>query len=202
MKEVKLTNDNYVKILQEALEILRDGGVVIYPTETSYGLGCDYYNAEAVGKVYKIKQRDKNKPLSVLVPDLISASSLVQFSDKARRLALEYWPGPLTLVLPFNHSDWKEHFSDYLALRVSNHPFANSLTINLGHPIVATSANISDEANCYTPEEIKKYFSTGELAPDLFINAGELPKCLASTIIKFKDGKGKILRQGELKIKL
>ncbi len=202
MKEIKLTKTNRVSVLQQALEVLHAGGAIIYPTETSYGLGVDFYNQEAVDKIYKIKKRDRNKPLPVIVPDIVSASSIVNFSDKAKRLAIAHWPGPLTLVLPFKYCKWSGHCDDYLALRVSNHPFANDLVSLFGKPIISTSANLSDTGDSYDPAKIKEQFAKSEIRPDLFIDAGVLPPRLPSTIIKIDGDKIEVLRQGDLKIDL
>lgn len=202
MKEIILTKDNKVQVLQAALEVLNKGGIIIYPTETSYGLGCDFYNEEAVAKIYKIKNRDIKSPLSVIVPDIVAASYLVDFYDKSRRLALEYWPGPLTLVLPYKYCKEQSHCDDYLALRISSHPIADALANSFGKPLVATSANVSNNPDSYTVEDIKKQFASVKVQPDLFINAGDLPKRATSTIIKFIKNKGEVLRQGDIKINL
>jgi len=202
MKEIKLNKDNRIKALQAAIEVLNSGGIIIYPTETSYGLGCDFYNDKAVEKIYKIKKRDKKDMLSVIVPDVIAASYLVDFSEKSRRLASAYWPGALTLVLPYKYCKIQKHCDDYLALRVSSNRFASELSTNFGKPIVATSANISKQPSTYTEAEIKKQFDNLKIKPDLFINAGSLPRNNASTIVKFVKGRGEILRQGDIKIKL
>lgn len=202
MKEIKLNKKNRIKALQEAIEVLNKGGIIVYPTETSYGLGCDFYNNKACAKIYSIKQRDKNNPLPVIIPDAVAASYLVDFSPKARRLALEHWPGPLTLVLAYKYCKLHDHCDDFLALRVSSHPFANELSVNFAKPIVATSANISNNPSCYTPQDIKKQFKDSKIKPDLFINAGKLPKRNASTIVKFVKEKVEIIRQGDIKIKI
>ena len=201
MQEIKLTVANRIEALQKAIEVLKSGGTIIYPTETSYGLGCDFYNKKALELIYKIKHRDNNKPLPVIVPDITAATYLVDFKDEARKLALEYWPGPLTLVLPFKYCKWQGHCDEYLALRVSSHPFASDLVCSFGHPIVSTSANISQGGDSYNPKKIKEQFSEEKFKPDLFINAGVLAVHPPSTIVKF-DGEVKVLRQGEIKIKL
>lgn len=202
MEEVRLTKENRATVLQKALDVLKGGGLVVYPTETSYGLGCDFYNKDAIEKIYQVKKRDQNKPLSVIVPDFLYATSLVNFSDLAKRLAMQYWPGPLTLVLPFRYSEWQEHKDNFLALRVSSHPVAGDLIINFGNPIVATSANVSQHGDSYDPYSIIEQFKNNDLKPDLLINVGELPKQLPSTIIKIDGEKFEILRQGALKIKI
>ncbi|PWB38603.1 MAG: threonylcarbamoyl-AMP synthase [Parcubacteria group bacterium] len=200
MRELKLNDKNYVTVLQSALEILRQGGTIIFPTETCYGLGADYYDATAVGKIYQIKKREAGKPLSVLVPDLVAANYLCELSPQARSLAMQYWPGPLTLVLPFKHQHWQKHFSKLLALRVSSDHFANSLTLNLGRPLVATSANLSGQGDIYKSREISKQFQHQKYQPDLFINAGDLLRRRPTTIIKCTERGLEILRQGELKV--
>lgn len=202
MKELKLNSQTFVTVLQQALEVLRRGGTVVYPTETSYGLGADYFNPRAVQKIYRIKARPQKQSLPVLVPDMVTASSLVKFDEKSRRWAMKYWPGPLTLILPFSHHKWQKHFDICLALRVSSHPFASSLAIQLGHPLVATSANISGQGDCYSPAQVTKQFKGKKYQPDLFINAGNLPRRKPTTVIRCDLDKPQVIRQGELKIKI
>lgn len=201
MEEIKLDLKNRVEVLQRALEVLQKGGTVVYPTETSYGLGCDFYNDKAMRKIYRIKNRSKKFPLSVIIPDIVAASYLVEFNQKARYLAFENWPGPLTLILPYKYCKYQKECDDFLALRVSSHPLAADLASNFGKPIVATSANISGQPDAYNPQTIRKYFQNAKYQPDLFINAGVLPKRQTSTIVKFDaEAKSSIIRQGDIKI--
>jgi len=202
MKEVVLDQNNRLQVLQQALDVIANGGVIVYPTETSYGLGADFYNKKSIDKIYQIKNRDKEHKLSVLVPDLDTAKTIVHFPGEARRLAEHHWPGALTLVLPFRNCKWPDHCSDYLALRVSSHFFAKELTQSFGGPIIATSANISGQTDCYTPEQIQDQFKNKKSQPDLFINAGQLPRNKPSTVGKFTNNKAEILRQGDLKIEI
>ena len=203
MKEIKLSAKNRIKVLQKAMDVLESGGVIIYPTETSYGLGASFYNQSAIDKIYRIKGRDKKKPLPIIVSSIISATTLVEFSQPALKLAEDYWPGPLTLALPYRYCNLRECVDDYLALRVSSHPLVKELVENFGQPLISTSANIADENNCYVVKDVREQFKDLKEQPDLFINAGDLPRFRPSTIIKVsKDGKMKILRQGDLKIKI
>lgn len=203
MKEIKLTKNNLLSVIQEASEVLDKGGTIVYPTETSYGLGGDFYDDKAIKKIYKIKQRDLKKPLPIVVPDLVSASTLVHFSKISLELAMKYWPGPLTLVLPYRYCKMQVCFDDFLALRVSSHPFVQALLANFAKPIISTSANISEQASCFTAQDIRRNFAGQKYQPDLFINAGSLPIVQASTIIKVdKDNQAVVLRQGKLKPKL
>ncbi len=202
MKEIVLTNTNRIEVLQAALEVLQNDGVIVYPTETSYGLGADFFSTVAVKKVYQIKARDKNKPLPVIVSDFIYASSLVDFSPLARNLADKYWPGPLTLLLPFKHHHWQDYFDKFLALRVSSLALAQTLSALLACPLVATSANISGSSPSYSPDDIRQQFAKEKHQPDLFINVGELPVNPPTTMIKCDGQTAVVLRQGALQIDL
>lgn len=202
MQEIILNEHNKIEVIQKALEVLKRGGVIVYPTETSYGLGANFFDPEAVQKIYNIKKRDKKMHLPVIVPDHAYAVTLVKFPFLASNLAQSKWPGPLTLVLPFRHKDWYDYFPEKLAIRVSSHPFVKDLSRQFTFPMVATSANISNRPDSYTAQHIKDSFLNSEIKPDLFINAGNLPKRLPSTIISFDGDKAKILRQGKIKIDL
>lgn len=200
MEEIKLNSKNRIAVLQKALEVLNRGGVIVYPTETSYGLGGDFFDQRVVNRIYKIKQRDKNKALPVLVSDLKTASALVKFSPLATDLARKYWPGPLTLVLPYRYCDWHQCHQDSLALRISSFAWTKDLVELFGKPLISTSFNLSNQTSTYQVKEIKKYLDLLKIQPDLFINAGNLPEVLASTIIKVRlDDSWELLRQGELK---
>lgn len=201
MQEIKLNKKNKVEVLQMALEVLHGGGTIVYPTETSYGLGANFFDPKAIAKIYKIKARDKKNYLSVIVPDYKYATSIVRFSHQASELAKKYWPGALTLVLPFRHSDWKNYFPENLALRVSSNFFVQDLVRQLGYPLVATSANLSNMSDSYSTKVIVDTFANSKFKPDLFINAGNLKKEAPSTIVSFAEGNPKILRQGKIKIK-
>lgn len=202
MQELILRPDNRIEILQTALSVLQNDGVIVYPTETSYGLGADFFSAPAVQKVYQIKGRDSSKHLPVIVSDFVYASSLVDFSTLARQLASQYWPGPLTLVLPFKHHHWQAHFDKFLALRVSSYPLAQTIASLLACPLTATSANISGLKQAYQADEVRRQFENSKYQPDLFINAGDLLEQAPTTMIKCSPDKAEILRQGALEINL
>ena len=202
MQEIILTKENRIEVLQTALQVLQSDGVIVYPTETSYGLGADFFSASAVKKIYQIKGRDSSKHLPVIVSDFVYASSLVDFCQVARQLASQYWPGALTLVLPFKHHHWQEHFDKFLALRVSSYPLAQTITSLLGCPLTATSANISGQESCYTAASVRQQFAGSKIQPDLFINAGDLLVNAATTMIKCSKEGVQILRQGGLAVNL
>jgi L-threonylcarbamoyladenylate synthase len=173
----------------------------VYPTETAYGLGADFFSPRAYRSIFAIKYRDSKKVLPVIVPDMQYATTLVEFTPQASRLAAEYWPGPLTLVLPFLYKKQYEYHTDpYLALRVSSHPFAASLARAFGKPLIATSANTSGGSVCYTVADVLRQFEDNRSQPDLLIDSGELPQALPSTIIKIGRDSTEVIRNGSIHI--
>ncbi len=198
MQEIFLNRNNLAEVAQQAVAVLAKGGVIVYPTETAYGLGADYFSDSAVAKIYAIKQRELGKALPVIVATLEAAEQIVIFDDQTRQIVAQYWPGALTVVLPYKLAGQKKHFSDTLGLRISSNTFCQKLTELFVNPIVSTSANISGQGAIYSVEQIKEQFSKLEFQPDLFINVGNLPVTQASTIIKSVGGKIEILRQGEI----
>lgn len=190
---------------EQALEILKNKGTLIYPTETCYGLGCDSEDESAVERIFKIKVREPGKPVLVIANDMSVFLKYVEWNETIDQLARTYWPGPLTIVAPLKY-DTREGLatgvvgSDHMiAFRVTSHPFVAKLASTLGRPIVSTSANISSYANPYDIDYIVNMFEGREHAPDLIIDAGNLPHHSPSTIVKVEvDGTKTILRQGEI----
>lgn len=201
MKIIRYQADRKGAILAEALVMLQSGGTVVYPTETAYGLGADFYSPTGYRAVYAIKYRTNDKPLPVLVPDMRFAATLVEFPPRAAELASKYWPGPLTLVLPFiYHRQWPHHMSRFLGVRASSNPLAMNLSQALGHPLISTSANISGKDLCYTVEDIIFQFRGRSRQPDLVIDVGPLPTVSPSTIVKISNDSFEVLRQGAITV--
>lgn len=192
--------------LSEIAEQLLAGQTIIYPTETSYGLGCDATNYEAVEKIFKIKERDPHKPLLVIVASLVDIKPYIVWDDRLEKINHRYWPGPLTVLVQaqpsvplapgvVSHDNW-------LAFRVSSHPMANNLAAALGKPLVSTSANKAGEPALYSPVAIVTTFSQSDSKPDLVINSGDLPPNPASTIVSLKESGFQIIRQGQINFSL
>lgn len=186
--------------IQKAAHIINNGGVVAFPTETSYGLACDMTNDEALASIYAIKQRDAGKPLPVIVVSLDMASEHCVFSEKASELAAVHWPGPLTLVVQLQEDSPIVRLPEQttLAVRVSSNNTALELAKQAGVPIAATSANIAGQDNIYDPRELAKIFADAKHAPDLLIDAGVLSPNPPSTIAEATGDSINILRQGAL----
>lgn len=221
MKIIKLKKNNRSSTINEVVKILKQGGTIVYPTETAYGLGADFFNARAIKKVYLIKGRDYKKPLSVIVSNLAMAKKLVKFNKVSLKLAKKYWPGPLTLIsnAEFRISN-QEQISNFkiknsklirnskleinnyktLGLRVSSNKFAAAIVKKFGGPITATSANVSGKGECYSAAEVIKQFKNKKDQPDLVIDVGLLPKRKVSTVVKYLYKKKIVLRKGDIKV--
>lgn len=186
--------------LSEAVEYLKKGGVVIYPTETAYALGCDATNQAAVDLVFKIKQRPLMLTLPLIMGNLKMVEEWAELNNYSRKLAEKYWPGPLTLVLPCrqNLAQGCVSADQTVAVRISSHQLARQLSEKLNRPIVSTSANLSGEGEIYSTSDLKKRLA--ETYPDLFfIEGGDLLLRQPSTIARVEaDGKIQVLRQGEI----
>ncbi|MCF6276237.1 MAG: threonylcarbamoyl-AMP synthase [Candidatus Magasanikbacteria bacterium] len=190
--------------IKEIVKALQSGKVIVYPTETSYGFGVDATNKEAVNKIFKIKQRQKGKPVLVVMPNIHMAMEYVEWSEKLDELAQKYWPGPLTVVVPtknnHNLASGVVAGDNTLAFRISSHPLVAELTQKLGKPIVSTSANLASQNDPYDAQEIISIFEKEENKPDIIIDAGELPEESPSTIIRLLNGELEVLRQGQVKM--
>ena len=145
----------------QAADAIRSGGVIIYPTEGVYGLGCDPKNPNAVERLLAIKKRNPDKGFILIASTLEMLSEFVaELPDTARKKVIESWPGPVTWILPATDSvpTFLTGNRDTLAVRVSAHPFVVDLCNTLGHAIVSTSANISGQPPAETQEELKALF--------------------------------------------
>jgi L-threonylcarbamoyladenylate synthase len=182
--------------LISAVEILRVGGLVVYPTETFYGLGVDALNQKAIKKIFAIKRRSFSQPLLILIPDQDYLPRYVnEVPEVARRLMERFWPGPLTLI--FFASPRLPSIllgeANKIAIRVSSHPIAQALTKGLNSPITSTSANVSGAQSPFTPEEVS--FQLGDKI-DLLIDGGRTPGEKPSTIIDVTSSSPQLIREG------
>lgn len=206
VKVIKVNQKEASVAMAEAVRILQTGGVVVYPTETAYGLGANSLGGERVfGKIFSIKGRDYRKPLSILIKDKKMAERCAVFSPLARKIFRSFMPGPLTLVLPK-----KRVLPDSLTgglltvgLRVSSHPFVRDLLEKVDFPLTATSANLSGERNVYSYAEFQRQFSGQGFAErlrlvDAFFDAGGLSPVPPSTVLDLTVDPPRILRQGSI----
>jgi L-threonylcarbamoyladenylate synthase len=184
--------------LASAAEALKRGHVIVFPTETLYGLGADALNEAAVEKVFQLKGRASGNPISVLVANQEMLDTLIaKVPSTAQRLIDQYWPGPLTLVLPGrkNISKYLCNSSGGVGVRISSQPIAASLVNGLGRPLTATSANPSGKEPARTLQEAKNYFGN---QVDVFIEGGTLASQSGSTVVEVMEDSIRIIREGEI----
>lgn len=184
--------------IADALLVLEAGGVIIFPTETTYGLGGDPRRPETVKRIFRIKGRDPSKPLLLVAGSLAQVEQVARLSPYAKRLVDRYWPGALTLILPVKEKVALVDgvaVSGEVAVRFSSSPTVIRLTRAFGFPIIATSANRSGQSDSRSLEDIR---SSG-LQVDHIIDGGTLPVHKPSTLARIRsDGSIEVLRQGEV----
>ncbi|MHB9098140.1 MAG: L-threonylcarbamoyladenylate synthase [Syntrophales bacterium] len=184
------------KVLAEAVNILRRGGVVAFPTETFYGLGADAHQGAAVEKIFHLKGRNAQNPISVIVDNDRQAILLVDEVPPAAQLLMQaFWPGPLTMLLHASPSVLPRLTggTGKIGIRVSSHRVAHMLAKGLAGPLTATSANLSGERECSTAEEVIRAF--GERL-DAVIDGGETAGGLGSTILDVTVSPPVVRREG------
>jgi L-threonylcarbamoyladenylate synthase len=218
----QLLNKKDKKVVETAVRILKAGGVLVFPTETAYGLAADAGNKKAIEKIYKIKGRMASKFLSLIVGNLEQMREFFVLGEKELELVKKY--KGLTIILKVKRQKAKGK-SIYLAprqktcaVRISKYKLDRELALELGRPITATSANRSGGENCYSVEEVMGQLKMIPLCPDsaplhrdtppklggdkidLIIDGGKLIKRKPSTIVKVEGGKVVVVRQGEIEI--
>ena len=171
-----------------AVNVLKKGRIIIYPTETSYGIGADATNPEAIRRINMIKGR-KEKFMPIIISDMKMAQKYLILNSNIKKLMKKFMPGPLTLVVK-KKMKTKKMLGGF---RIPANRFALTLVKRLGKPITATSANISGNKPIYNIAQVKKTFSN---KVDLIINAGTLPKRQPSTVYDVYTKK--IIRQGKI----
>jgi L-threonylcarbamoyladenylate synthase len=178
--------------------VILEGGVAAFPTETFYGLGADAGNEEALQKIFRIKGREENKPLLLLVGDRSWLPGLVQsIPPVAVRLAEKFWPGPLTLVFAAapGLSPFLTAGTGTIGVRLSPHPVAKALVQAVGRAITATSANLSGQPSASVAAEVFRSLG-GRL--DAILDGGQTAGGLGSTVLDVSSEAPRILRQGAI----
>lgn len=199
MDRLKLEPNNFNQAVKKALHVLKNDGLVIYPTETVYGLGADARNPLAIRKLIQYKNRPVGKAISIMVDQFDRAKMYVQTAKAAEKIAQSFLPGPVTIVCQsLGQTDPRlESELKTLGIRVSSHPFANQLAHLFGGPITATSANAAGKAQPYNIDHLLGHLSSKQISLiDLIIDAGDLPKRDPSTVIDTTQTAQEILRVG------
>ena len=184
--------------IKKTSQIIKEGGIVVFPTDTVYGIGCNPYNENAVKKIYEIKSREKIKALPVLAYSIDIVKKIVVIDKFTENILQKNWPGPLTLILELKDQELKKslNLQNKIAVRIPDSDCTLKL-LEKCELVVGTSANISGNASYTDPnnciKNIKNY--------DLFLNGGTITSKGESTIIEIKNEAIKIIREGALKMK-
>lgn len=196
------------KNIQLAVRTLKRGGVVMYPTDTAYGLAADTKSRQGIEKIFKIKGRMKSKALPLIAGSLSMANRYVKWTPIGKKLAQKFWPGPLTLVLETRNLNLVSQragrhivHNGKIAIRVPDNKIAQMISKKLGRPITSTSANISGQPECYSAAEFLNQAIGQKFLPDLILDAGPLKKRKPSTIVDATVGSVKVVREGTIKMK-
>lgn len=196
MEIISLTPGNFQNAVMAASRAIQNGGVVVVPTDTVYGLLASATNESAVKKVYAIKERAQNKPLPIFVKNMAMAKKLSLITAKQQKFLETKWPGKFTAVLRQNNK--MEIFGadgKTIGLRIPFYPFANSLLETANQPLTATSANISGLPASAKIDEVLNQLARAAILPDLVINAGDLDNPKPSTIVDLTGIELKIIRR-------
>ena len=181
--------------INAAVKSIKDGGTVIFPTDTVYGIGCDPYNKKAVEKIYKIKNRERDKLFPVLAFSKKQLEKIVNFDNKATKIAERFWPGQITLILPLKDKKLRDSMSlsDKIAVRVPKNECILSILEKCNF-LVGTSANISGEKSFTDPDECEKNVS----GYDVIVDGGKIVSKGESTIVEINDNNLEIKREGSV----
>ena len=182
-----------------AAEVIQAGGVIVYPTETIYGIGANAWNSAAVSRVQKIKHRSDPKPILVVVDSAEAAAGVTaEIPRMARPFMDRFWPGPLTLVMKASLllPEALTLGRGTIGVRIPSNPVCLRLLALCGCPLTSTSANLSGEKTASAPEEIERHLGQGI---DLYLNAGVLPEAIPSTVLDVTGDRPKLIREGAIR---
>ena len=182
------------RLISQVVERLKQGGLIAYPTDTTYGIGCNIFNRRGVKNIYKIKQRDARKPFSFICADLSDAANYAHVSNFAFKIMKRHLPGPYTFVLDATRvvPDSMTTRQKTVGIRIPDDEIALSIVRELGHPLITTSANLTGESPLHDPAEIEE--TMGRML-DLVIDGG-IRFGDPSTIISLIDDRIEVLREG------
>ena len=200
MERIELDDESINVATTRASKVLRNGGVVMYPTDTLYGLGADAFSDKAVDKIYAIKGRDEKKPIHCIVADIAMAEEYAEVTDDARLLFERLLAGGLTVILKKREAvvGGIARGLDTIGIRIPHNDFCIQLAGAFGEPFTATSANLAGHEHQWSVEAILKQLGPNAEMIDLIIDAGELPPSAPSTVVDLSGEDPLIVREGAI----
>jgi L-threonylcarbamoyladenylate synthase len=193
----KILKCNERNDITKCASIVKNGGVIVFPTDTLYGIGCDPYDEKAVDKIFKIKNRDKINPLPILASSVVDIERIVLLSRTAKKLAQIYWPGALTIIVPLidkKISDNLRAGKMSVGVRVPNNVCVLSLLKDCKY-LTGTSANKSGEPGCKSFSEV---LSSSLRGFDAILDGGEVEEGVQSTIVDLTGQRPRVIREGAI----
>ncbi len=187
--------DARYRVVEQAVQVLHGGGLIVYPTDTVYGLGADPTFPDAIRRIFEVKGRPDEKAIIWLVDSLDSARAACSIDEAAERLAEAFWPGALTLVLP--RRDPPQNALPTLGVRVPAHPAALAILRAMDGPVATTSANRSGEPSARAADEA---MTTIGSEVDLIIDAGPAPRGTESSVLDLSVTPPRLLRAGAITV--
>jgi tRNA threonylcarbamoyl adenosine modification protein (Sua5/YciO/YrdC/YwlC family) len=192
---IKINPENpQQRLIAKAVDILKEGGIIAYPTDTIYGIGCDIMNKKAIEKIYRLKNRDQKTPFSFICSDLTNISDYAKVSNYAYKTMKRLLPGPYTFILPGSRLVPRIMLTKRktAGIRVPDHNICIELVKSLGNPIITTSAATPDGQNANDPSLIHDYFQN---IIDMVIDGGSVPGA-PSSVISLLDEEPEVIRKG------
>lgn len=182
------------RLVQQVGECLRNGGIIAYPTDTTYGLGCDIFSRQGLRSIYQIKHRDARKPFSFICADLSDVARYAHVSNFAFKIMKRHLPGPYTFVLEATRivPDSLVTRQKTVGIRIPDDPIAMAIVRELGHPLVTTSANLSGEEPLHDPHEINQQMGR---QLDMVIDGG-MRLGNPSSVVSLLNDQIEVLREG------
>jgi len=184
------------QVVEQAVSVLQQGGLIIYPTDTVYGIGCDITRKSAIERIYRVKGMQKQKPLSFVCSNIKDISKYAKISTANYRDLRRYLPGPYTFILPGTREAPKALISKQktVGIRIPDHPLTLEIVKALGNPIISTSVNISEQSFASDPQEFYEYY---EDKVDLLLDSGPTWADLSSVIDMTNDEQPVVIREGQ-----
>ncbi|MGH1566332.1 MAG: L-threonylcarbamoyladenylate synthase [Nitrosopumilus sp.] len=181
--------------IKKVSQVVKQGGIAVFPTDTVYGIGCNPYNKNSVKKIYDIKSRDVSIPFPVLAYSTEIAEKITLFDEFTKKIVERFWPGPLTIILKLTDENLRKslNLNEKIAIRVPNHKCTLGLLKKCNF-LVGTSANISGQPSFRNPKECFKSIQHY----DIFVDGGTITSKAESTIIEIENEKIRIVREGSL----
>lgn len=187
----------HTRIIARAVEALQYGGIIIYPTDTVYGIGCSLYKKNAIEKLYRIKGKSKFESMSMICSSIQQAAEYVHISTFTFRILKKCFPGPFTIILQARHQIAKLMLSRQkeIGIRIPDSQVCQMLVSELGHPILNTSlTRLEDDLSFYPDFDSEDQYTH---AAEMMLDAGPLEEFIESTVLRIKENEIDIIREGK-----